>query len=100
MKREIRDTLRAKAADRIAERLNQKLDRIDDKLNRRLGPELAKDVKGRLYSSRMRDLFGELKVDVSVIEALSAVRFAGRSIHLLQERWAEQHDLSEGRLSV
>jgi len=100
MKRDISGEIRAKVADRVAERLGRKLDRIHEKLNQRLGPELAKDVKGRLYSSRMRDLFGELKVDISVIEALSAVRFAGRSLHLLQERWAEQHDLSEGRLSV
>ena len=100
MKHRTRRDLRAVAAERLTDRLGRKLDRIDEKLNQRLGPELAKDVKGRLYSSRMRDLFGELKVDISVIEALSAVRFAGRSLHLLQERWAEQHDLSEGRLSV
>src|SRR2546427_10429929 len=60
--------------------------------------ELGHDEDGRLYLKRFRDLFAPLKIDMSGVEALSAVRFAGRSLHLLQERWAEQHGLSEGRL--
>ena len=62
--------------------------------------ELARDSDGRLYSVGLREMFKTLNVDVSVVEALSALRFAGRSLKHLQERWAEQHDLSEGRLGV
>jgi len=62
--------------------------------------ELGRDENGRLYMKRFREMFAALKVDVSSVEALAAVRFAGRSLHLLQERWAEQHGLSEGRMGV
>jgi DNA-binding MarR family transcriptional regulator len=62
--------------------------------------ELGRDENGRLYMKRFREMFAALQVDVSSVEALAAVRFAGRSLHLLQERWAEQHGLSEGRMGV
>jgi DNA-binding MarR family transcriptional regulator len=62
--------------------------------------ELARDESGRIYSVRLREMFSALNVDTSVVEALSALRFAGRSLKHLQERWAEQHDLSEGRMGV
>src|SRR2546427_12497965 len=62
--------------------------------------ELGHDEDGRLYLKRFRELFAPLKVDMSGVEALSAARFAGRSLHLLQERWAEQHGLSVGRMGV
>ena len=62
--------------------------------------ELARDDSGRLYSVRMRELFDPLKVDMSVVEAMSALRIAGRALHHLHERWAEKHGLSEGRLGV
>ena len=62
--------------------------------------ELARDGSGRLYSVRMRQLFDPLKVDMSIIEAVSALRIAGRALHHMQEKWAEQHGLSEGRLGV
>jgi DNA-binding MarR family transcriptional regulator len=39
-------------------------------------------------------------VDTAAIEALTAVRMAGRSTMLLQERWAEHHGLSSGRLGL
>src|SRR3989449_2990370 len=58
------------------------------------------DKAGRLYLRRFRELFAPLKVDMGGVEALSALRFAGRSLHLLQERWAEHHGLSEGRIGV
>src|SRR6266446_8568844 len=48
----------------------------------------------------MRELFDPIKVDMSVVEAMAALKMAGRSLHHLQERWAEGHDLSEGRLGV
>jgi DNA-binding MarR family transcriptional regulator len=62
--------------------------------------ELARDDSGRLYSVRMRQLFDPLQVDMSVVEAMAALRIAGRALHQVHERWAEQHGLSEGRLGV
>jgi DNA-binding MarR family transcriptional regulator len=62
--------------------------------------ELARDDDGRLYSVGMRQLFASLQVDTSAVEALAALRIAGKSVRLLQERWAERHGLSEGRLGV
>ena len=61
---------------------------------------LGVDEDGRLYLKRFRDLFDPLGVDVSAVEALSALRLASRTLGLLQERWAEHHGLSSGRLGV
>jgi DNA-binding MarR family transcriptional regulator len=66
----------------------------------RMGWKLERDEEGRLFQPGMRALFDPVKVQLDAVEAVSAVRFAGRSVHLLQERWAEQHGLSEGRLGV
>jgi DNA-binding MarR family transcriptional regulator len=63
-------------------------------------PELGRDEQGRLYSVRMRELMSPLNVDLTAVEALMALRLAGRSLHHLQERWAESHGLSEGRMGV
>jgi DNA-binding MarR family transcriptional regulator len=79
---------------------DMKLPRAAEMIDTKLGQELAKDEQGRLYSVRMREMMSPLRVDMSAVEALSALRFAGRSLHLLQERWAEKHGLSEGRMSV
>ena len=62
--------------------------------------ELGRDDDGRLYMKKFRELFSPLKRDLTAVEALSALRFAGRSLRLLQERWAERHGLSEGRIGV
>jgi DNA-binding MarR family transcriptional regulator len=62
--------------------------------------ELALDENGRLYSLRMRELFQPLQVDMSVVEAMATLRIAGRALHHVQERWADKHGLSEGRLGV
>ncbi len=72
------------------------------KLPRELGAvhELARDEAGRLYSVRMRELFQPLHVDMSAVEALAALKIAGRMLGLLQERWAETHGLTQGRLGV
>lgn len=59
-----------------------------------------RDEQGRLYLKRFRELFDPLHVDVSAVEALSALRLASRTLQLLQERWAEHHGLSSGRLGV
>ena len=62
--------------------------------------QLEKDEQGRLYSSRLREVMGPVIADLSAIEALSALRFAAHAIHRLQDRWAENHGLTEGRLAV
>ncbi len=62
--------------------------------------ECATDESGRLYSVRMRELFAPLHVDMGAVEALTALKIASRFIHLLQERWAEAHGLTEGRMGV
>src|SRR5207248_7639574 len=49
---------------------------------------------------RFRELFEPLNVDLTAVEALAALRIAGKSMHLMQERWAEKHGLSEGRMGV
>ena len=58
------------------------------------------DENGCLYLKRFRELFDPLQVDVSAVEALSALRLASRTLQLLQERWADHHGLSSGRLGV
>jgi DNA-binding MarR family transcriptional regulator len=62
--------------------------------------ELARDEAGRLYSVRMREIFGPLHVDMSAVEALAALKIAGHTVGLLMERWAEKHGLTQGRLGV
>jgi len=62
--------------------------------------ELARDEQGRLYNAGMRKLMGNLKFDTDSVEALAALRMAGKSLHHLQEKWAESHGLTEGRLAV
>jgi DNA-binding MarR family transcriptional regulator len=62
--------------------------------------DLTRDENGRLYLKRFRELFDPLEVDIAAVEALSAMRLASRVLGLLQERWAEHHGLSSGRLGV
>ena len=62
--------------------------------------ELAHDEQGRLYNAGMRKLIGNLKLDTGAVEALAALRMAGKSLHHLQDKWAEMHGLTEGRLAV
>ena len=66
----------------------------------RIARELACDESGRLYSVRARELFGALGVDTSAVEAMGALKMASHALSQLHERWAEQYDLSEGRLGV
>src|SRR2546428_2815063 len=66
----------------------------------KLAFELDRDDDGRLYMKRFREPFAPLNMDMSGIEALAELRFAGRSVQLMQERWAEHHGLSEGRIGV
>lgn len=62
--------------------------------------EFATDADGHLYSPHLREMFNSLNVEMSAVEALSALRFASKALKLVQERWAEKHGLSEGRLGV
>lgn len=62
--------------------------------------ELARDENGRLYNAGMRKLLGNVPIDLSAVEALAALRMAGKSLHHLQEKWADMHGLSEGRLAL
>lgn len=62
--------------------------------------ELGRDEAGRLYSVRMRELFAPLHVDMSAVEALTALKIAGHTLGMLMERWAERHGLSQGRMGV
>ncbi len=62
--------------------------------------ELALDENGRLYSPKLRELFATMSLEMDAVEALSALRFAARSLSHLQDRWADKHGLSEGRLGV
>src|SRR5256885_10520074 len=62
--------------------------------------ELGRDEAGRLYSVRMRELLKPRGVDTSAVEALAALRIAGKTLRMMQERWAEKLDRSEGRLGV
>jgi DNA-binding MarR family transcriptional regulator len=64
------------------------------------GHDLRRDEAGRLYDASLRALFDSAQVDLSSVEALAAMRAAGRSLRLLMERWSERHGLSEGRLGV
>ncbi len=64
------------------------------------GSELARDDNGRLYHPGFRALMEPFNVDRDAIEAITAVRVAGRHLHLIQQRWAEKHGLSEGRIGV
>ena len=76
-------------------------EKIDAKLlSPKFAHELARDEDGRLYSVQMRALMAPMQIDLPTVEAVSALRIAARSVHLLQERWADKHGLSEGRLGV
>jgi len=57
------------------------------------GCYFAPDTRGMLNKGLPPDM-------LAGIEAWAAVRIAGRLTHLNMERWAEQHGLSEGRMSV
>jgi len=61
---------------------------------------MGRDEAGRLYSVGMRELMKPLGVDTTAVEALAALRIAGKSLRMMQERWAETHDLSEGHCQL
>ncbi len=78
---------------------------IDSRFETRFGGSLATDAQGRLYDRRFRAILLEHPayrkgVDPGALEALAALRIAGKGLHLRMERWAERHGLSEGRLQL
>ena len=62
--------------------------------------ELERDSDGRLYLKRFRELFDPSQTKLDAVEAMAALRYASRMVHLLQERWGAKHGLSEGRVGV
>jgi DNA-binding MarR family transcriptional regulator len=71
-------------------------------MHAKLDPFIETDEQGCLFDSRVRD---NLKRDVpesevSLTEALAALRVAAHGLRTMMDRWLEGHDLSEGRLSV
>src|ERR1700716_3541800 len=66
----------------------------------KFGWESARDENGRLYLPGFRALMEPFSVDKSAVEAVAALRVAGKYLHLLQQRWADKHGLSEGRMGV
>ena len=59
------------------------------------------DANGCRYDPRIRELLRRTgrRVDAGT-EALAAVRMLGKKMHLMMERWADHHGLSEGRFQI
>ncbi len=55
-----------------------------------------------LFDPAMRNMFANFGPGnrLPAVEALGALRRAAKALHLLMERWAELHGLSEGRLQI
>src|SRR2546423_315392 len=59
------------------------------------------DKDGCLYMVESREMLKNLGAESQAgLEAMGALRMAGKVMHLPMERWAERHGLSEGRMSV
>lgn len=59
------------------------------------------DADGCLYERQARRMVEQAAPGQRpALEALAALRMAGRQMHLHMERWADVHGLSEGRLQV
>jgi DNA-binding MarR family transcriptional regulator len=68
-----------------------------------LGPEapFPVDASGCKYDPRMRELLNRSgRKPNAGTEALAAVRILGKKMHLMMERWADEHGLSEGRFQI
>lgn len=62
-------------------------------------PRLGRDPDGCLFDERTRE-FLRSPGGAPGLEAVAAVRAAARHLQRMQERWAEAHGLSEGRMQV
>jgi DNA-binding MarR family transcriptional regulator len=71
----------------------------------RLCAPLARDAEGRLYDPRVREMVRAMRalrpnLRQDMVEAMSALRLASRSIKASMEGWAEAQGLSEGRMQL
>jgi DNA-binding MarR family transcriptional regulator len=63
--------------------------------------EYRSDADGFLFDPRIREILVRTGRTVTPgIEALAAVRMAGKKMHATMERWADLHGLSEGRFQI
>jgi DNA-binding MarR family transcriptional regulator len=60
---------------------------------------LGEDANGCLFDERFRERLGFAE-GAAGLEAIAAVRVAAHHLHRIQERWAESHGLSDGRLQL
>lgn len=59
------------------------------------------DATGCKYDPRMRELLNRSgRKPTAGTEALAAVRILAKKMHLMMERWADEHGLSEGRFQI
>lgn len=59
------------------------------------------DASGCKYDPRLRELLSRSgRKPNAGTEALAAVRILGKKMHMLMERWADEHGLSEGRFQI
>src|SRR5689334_19589904 len=59
------------------------------------------DASGCKYDPRMRELLNRSgRKPTAGMEALAAVRILAKKMHLMMERWADEHGLSEGRFQI
>jgi DNA-binding MarR family transcriptional regulator len=64
---------------------------------------LVCDENGCLYDERLRSAMAAEAgngTSMAAVEAIVAIRAAARAIHINVERWADRHNLSEGRLGI
>ncbi len=70
----------------------------------RPGCNLSHDPDGSRYDARVRNWIRTTPLPEGLtweaVETLSALRFAAKAMRHQADRWAEQHDLSEGRLHL
>jgi DNA-binding MarR family transcriptional regulator len=59
------------------------------------------DANGCRYDPKIREILAQSgrKIDAGS-EALSAVRILAKKMHMMMERWADHHGLSEGRFQI
>lgn len=85
------------------------IDRLSQALAGRV--EIRQDADGRLFQPMFRQTLEafrdgldppppDLVAWMAGIEAVAAMRWAAKLVHLAMERWADGHGLSEGRLQL
>ena len=66
------------------------------------GRRFEHDQSRCLFDPVMREMMSNVTSGdrLGAIEALGALRWAAKGLHLMMERWADVHGLSEGRLQI